>query len=471
MRRTTWLMIALAVTVAALVAAQASPPSGSARAADADVVLDVRRVNVSTGGRAANGATFGAVLSASGRYVAFASAATTLVRKDLNGAVDIFVRDLRTSRTIRVSVSSDRTESDGASRKPSISADGRVVAFPSSATNLVSNDRNGVLDIFARDRASGTTERVSTGRLGEANALSVASLVSADGSAIVFSSEASNLVPGDRNGTLDVFVADRATRRVRRVSVGARGESADRSEASSVDAHGLVVGFRSYASNLVPDDRNGSADVFVYDRGTGRTERVNVSSSGVEADGATFRGMVSGNGRFVGFRSRANNLVPDDTNDALDVFVYDRATGGTTRVSVATDGAQADADGFDRSSRKSMFMSRPFLSANGRYAAFTSRAPNLVQGDGNRMSDVFVHDLVTGRTTRVSISANGREADGESFVSGISANGRVVAFTSLADNLVAGDTNGRKDVFVVAWLDPERHFFAPHRGTLATLHR
>ena len=207
-------MTALAVTVTALVAAQASTQSASARAADADVVLRVSRVNVSTGGRQANGGTFGAVLSASGRYVAFTSMASTLVRKDLNGTSDIFVRDLRTSRTTRVSVSSDGTESDGASMKPSISADGRVVAFPSSATNLVSRDRNGVQDIFARDRASGTTVRVSTGAEGEANTLSLASLVSADGSAIVFSSEASNLVPGDRNGALDVFVAERATRRV-----------------------------------------------------------------------------------------------------------------------------------------------------------------------------------------------------------------------------------------------------------------
>ena len=470
MRRNTWLVCALVASVALLVTTHAGPSPVAARPADTDVVLRVGRVNVSTGGRAANGATFGAVLSASGRYVAFTSAASTLVRRDLNGTTDIFVRDLRTTRTIRLSVASDGTESDGPSMKPSISADGRVVAFPSSATNLVSNDRNGVQDIFARDRASGTTVRVSTGGKGEANALSLASLVSADGSAIAFSSEASNLVPGDRNGTLDVFVADRTTRRLRRVSVGVLEESADRSEASSVDARGRVVGFRSYASNLVPYDRNETADVFVYDRVTGRTERVNVSSDGAEADGVTFRGMVSGNGRFVGFRSRANNLVPDDTNNALDVFVYDRATGKTTRVSVATDGTEADADGFDRSSRENMFMSRPFLSANGRYAAFTSRAPNLVEGDRNEMSDVFVHDLVTGRTSRVSVSASGEEADGESFVSGISADGRVVAFTSLADNLVARDRNGRKDVFV-AWLDPERYVFAPHRGTLATLHR
>ena len=195
-----------------------------------------------------------------------------------------------------------------------------------------------------------------------------------------------------------------------------------------------------------------------------------MSSRGVEADGVTFRGMVSGTGRFVGFRSRASNLVPDDTNNALDVFVYDRLRGKTTRVSVATDGAQADADGFRRSLRENTFMSRPFLSANGRFVAFTSRAPNLVEGDLNGMSDVFVHDLVTGRTTRVSVSADGAEANGDSFVSGISADGRVVAFTSFADNLVARDRNRRKDVFV-AWLDPGPRFFAAHRHTFPSLHR
>src|SRR5262249_25618012 len=155
-----------------------------------------------------------------------------------------------------------------------------------------------------------------------------------------------------------------------------------RSEASSIDAHGRVVAFRSYAPNLVVGDWNDLADVFVHDRRAAETERVNLSSSAVEADAATFRGMVSGDGRYVGFRSRADDLVPDDTNDALDVFVRDRVTGATTRVSVAGDGTQADSSGFDRSSRASFFMSRPYLSANGRYAAFTSRASNLVGGDG-----------------------------------------------------------------------------------------
>jgi hypothetical protein len=218
-----------------------------------------------------------------------------------------------------------------------------------------------------------------------------------------------------------VFVVDRATGTTTRVGSSADSDPWDRSEASSVDARGRVVGFRSYAVGLVGHDSNGLADVFAYDRRARVTQRVNVSTVGDEADAATFRGMVSGNGRFVGFRSRANNLVPDDTNDALDVFVHDRLLGLTTRVSVSSSGLQANAAGLARSFRGSMFMSRPFLSANGRYAAFTSRAANLVADDTNGKSDVFVHDLWTGRTLRVSLTSSGLEANGDSFVSGISA--------------------------------------------------
>jgi Tol biopolymer transport system component len=432
----------------AFVAAQASRGNETTRAVDADVVARVARVNMSSANDQAEGASSGAVLSSGGRYVAFLSGAPNLVPDDANRTLDVFVRDLRTARTSRVSVSPDGAESNGPSEKPSISADGRIVAFPSVATNLVPDDRNGVQDVFVRDRARGTTARVSVGRGGEADGPSLAALVSADGRVVAYSSDASNLVAGDRNGSLDVFLSGVGHGRTSRVSAGPLGESTDRSEASSIDADGEVVAFRSYAPNLVFGDGNGLADVFVYDRRGDTTERVNVSSGGLESDAATFRGMVSGDGRFVGFRSRANDLVPRDTNGALDVFVHDRATGVTTRVSVATDGTQADSSGFDRSSRWSLFMSRPFLSADGRYAAFTSRAPNLVEGDRNGKADVFVHDLWTGRTIRVSLTAGGGEADGDSCVAGISADGRVVAFTSLADNLVPGDTNGRRDVFV-----------------------
>ena len=448
MRWPAWIVNALGAATVVVVLAQAQPQPGAAHVAAEDVVLRVQRANLSTGGAEADGSTFGAALSASGRFVAFTSAATSLVEGDWNGMNDVFVRDLVRQSTSRASVSSAETESDGHSKKPSISADGSVVAFPSSATNLVPGDRNGVPDVFVRDRAAGLTRRMSAGSEGEGDASSLAALVSANGRTIVFSSDASNLVPADDNGAMDVFVRDRPAGRIRRVSVGPFGESANRSEASSIDARGLVIAFRSYAANLVYGDLNGKADVFVFDRRTGLVERVNVSSSGDEARAATFRGVISGDGRFVGFRSRATNLVAGDTNNALDAFVHDRWTRVTRRVSIASDGEEADARAFDRSTRRSFFMSRPFLSADGRYAAFTSRASNLVPDDRNGVSDVFVHDLLTGATARVSVSADGAEADGASFVSGISADGSVVAFTSLAGNLVAGDTNGRRDVFV-----------------------
>ena len=449
--------VVVTCTVLAAVAAHAGRGTVTARASDAGSILGTARVDVSNAGIQADGPSSQAVLSASGRYVAFVSGATNLVPHDRNRTCDVFVRDLRTATTSRASISSRGVESDGVSGKPSISADGRIVAFPSAATNLVPGDRNGFQDVFLRDRATGTTERVSVGRKGDANGASLASLVSADGKVVAYSSDASNLVPGDRNWALDVFLTRRADGRTTRVSVGDVGESWDRSEASSIDADGRVVAFRSYAPNLVFGDWNGLADVFVRARGSAWTERVNVSTEGKAADGATFRGMLSGDGRYVGFRSRADNLVPGDTNEALDVFVRDRVTGTTRRVSVASDGTEADASDFDHGWRASFFMSRPFLSENGRYAAFTSRAPNLVEGDDNGKADVFVHDLWTGRTIRVSLTADGTEADGDSFVAGISADGRVVAFTSLADNLVRGDTNGRRDVFV-AWLRRDATF-------------
>ena len=434
----------LFVAVAGLALLTGHARSGVGVPIDSTALVRTARVNVGTGGRQSNGSTFGAVVSANGRYVAFASAASSLVAGDRNGTSDVFVRDLRSRRTTRVSVSSAGVEGSGPSLKPSISADGRVVAFPSWAENLVSGDRNGTEDVFVRHGIDGTTQRVSRGRGGEPNGPSRASLVSGNGQVVVFSSDASNLVPGDRNEALDVFATDLATRRTTRVSLGA-----GRSEASSVDANGGLVGFRSFAADLVPDDHNRLADVFVVDRSTQTTERVNVSSAGAQANAPTFRGMVSGDGRFVGFRSRASNLVAGDANRALDAFVHDRLTGQTERVSVSSDGTEADSSGFGGPERGNAFMSRPFLSGNGRYAAFSSRARNLVAGDRNGRTDVFVHDLMTGRTIIVSVAVDGQSANGDSFVSGLSGDGRVIAFTSFADNLVAGDTNRRKDVFVV----------------------
>src|SRR6187399_1137857 len=244
-------------------AAHAGRGSVATRAVDAASIASIERANVSTDALQSDGASSQAVLSASGRFVAFVSGASNLVPGDTNGMSDVFVRDLETGVTSRESIATDGTQSDGLSKKPSISSDGRIVTFPSVADNLVPDDWNAWQDVFVRDRATGTTRRLSLGVNGKANGASLASLVSADGSMIAYSSNATNIVRGDRNRTLDVFLADVNGTTTSRISVGALGESRERSEASSIDAHGRIVAFRSYAPDLVSGDANGLADVFV----------------------------------------------------------------------------------------------------------------------------------------------------------------------------------------------------------------
>jgi Tol biopolymer transport system component len=404
------------------------------------------RVSVSSAGAQADDGSVGPAISANGRYVAFVSYASNLVDGDTNGVPDVFVRDRRAGTTSRVSVSNTGVEANGPSvisYKPAISADGRYVAFESSASNLVPGDTNGRFDVFVRDRRAGTTSRVSVSDTGaEANGDSFNASVSADGRYVAFVSTASNLVHGDTNGRFDVFVRDRragTTSRVSMTDTGAEG-NADSFNAS-VSADGRYVGFVSYASNLVLGDTNGVPDVFVHDRRAHLTSRVNVSSTGAQAQGETLFGpinvAISANGRYVTFNSAASNLVPGDTNGARDVFVRDRRAGTTSRVSVSDTGAEANGDSFE-----------PAISADGRYVAFDSFASNLVPGGSSGLGDVFVRDRRAGTTSRVSVSDTGAEANGQSFEPAISANGRYVAFYSSASNLVPGDTNGVYDIFI-----------------------
>ncbi|MEO3807700.1 S8 family serine peptidase [Sphaerisporangium sp. B11E5] len=204
-----------------------------------------------------------------------------------------------------------------------------------------------------------------------------------------------------------------------------------------VSADGNHVVFASAASNLVPGDTNDDLDVFATDLRTGETERVSVASDGTQSDSFSLVPMVSADGRFVGFNSGATNLVPGDTNDQSDTFVHDRLTGKTERISVAPDGTQADG-----------LSSQASFSADGRFAVFNSDATNLVPGDTNGATDVFVRDRVNGTTERVSVGAGGAQGTASSREQAISADGRYVAFESASADLVPGDTNGVNDVFV-----------------------
>jgi len=405
------------------------------------------RMSVDSNGAEANWDSGAASISADGRFVAFASGAYDLVPGDTNGAGDVFVRDRRAGTTERVSVDSAGGETEGGSYQPSISSDGRYVAFTSFATSLVPGDTNGRQDVFVRDRLTGTTERVSVDSAGAqadadpAHHGSYLPSISADGRFVAFASFAPNLVPGDTNARGDIFLHDRRFGTTVRSSVDSTGAQGDNtSDYPSISSDGRFVVFGSLATNLVAGDTNGNFDVFVRDLPSGTTERVSIGTGGIEGNdwsGASDVPTISADGRFVVFMSDASNLVIGDANGTQDVFVHDRQNGTTELVSRTA----AGRPGNDRSSSA-------YLAAAGRYVAFTSAATDLVESDGNGWADVFVRDLQTGRTRRVSVDANGRDADGRSAASGVSPDGRYVPFSSAATDIVPGDTNASFDVFV-----------------------
>jgi Tol biopolymer transport system component len=341
--------------------------------------------------------------------------------------------------TRRVSVGPGGAQADEGSGNSALSPGGRYVVFTSFATNLVPGDTNGWNDVFVHDRRTGTTERVSVGRKGaQGDEFSDLPALSRGGRYVAFGSAASNLVPDDTNDAFDVFVRDRRAGTTERVSVGPGGAQGNQlSNDPAISPNGRFVAFISAATNLVPGDTNGQQDVFVRDRRTGRTERVSVATGGAQGNDHSFDPVLSADGRYVAFGSWATNLVPNDTNGWQDGFVHDRWTRTTRRVSVATGGAQADG-----------FNGTPRLSADGRYVAFESFASNLVPGDTNDTSDVFVRDRRTGTTERVSVGRDGAQGDLGSSTPAISPGGRYVAFTSTATNLVPGDKGGQQDVFV-----------------------
>lgn len=399
-------------------------------------LFDVTRVSVATNGAAGDDWSYSPALSADGRYVAFWSAAATLVAGDTNRVEDVFRRDLQTGVTTRVSVTTEGASADRRSLEPAISGDGRVVAFPSDATNLVASDPNGVTDVFVRDVLAGVTTRVAGPPIAGA---AYEPALSADGRYVAFTAWAlTNAYPGDTGGVWEVFVRDRQTGVTTRVSqpLGAAPPDAG-SFQPGISADGRYVTFTSGAANLVAADTNDAEDVFVRDLQTGVTTRVSVATGGAQSDGPSVEAAISADGHTVAFRSDAANVVPGDTNGASDVFVRDLRTGVTTRVSVATSGAQADA-----------WSSEPALSADGRYVAFSSGASTLVAGDTNAAPDVFVRDLRTGVTSRVSVAGDGTQGDAGSFAPSVSADGRTIAFWSAATTLDAGDRNGEEDVFV-----------------------
>lgn len=390
------------------------------------------------------------VISGDGRYVAFLSTAANLVPGDVNGHQDVFLHD----HLLRVTTLMSRAYSGGPANGPSygseISADGRFVVFGSTASNLVPNDTNGCGDVFVHDRLTSSIRRVSVDSNGqECNLEARYAATSRDGRIVAFSSHASNLVAGDTNGDDDVFCHDTLTGQTIRVSVDSTGlEVSGDSRFADLSADGRFVAYRSYARNLVPGDTNGTEDVFVHDRVTGLVERVSVSSSGGQANRPSNHPAISGDGRFVAFACSSIYLDPSDVDNRGDILVHDRLLGTTTLVSVDSSGAQilehCGTYGLD-------------ISEDGQAVVFTSDADSIVSNDANGFEDCFVRHLPSGTTELVSQSSDGVIGNLPSDWPSISADGASIAFSSLANNLVAGDTAGQMDAFAY-----HRNVSGPH---------
>lgn len=365
----------------------------------------ISRVSISSYGVEGNGTSARAAISADGQFVAFWSRASNLVAADNNGFADVFVRDLASETTARVSIATDGSEGNDDSYFAASSADGRYIVFDSLASNLINGDSNGfqVSDVFLRDRLTETTELVSVNSSGvQGDGASLHATINADGRYVAFTSAARNLVEGDTINESDVFIRDRFAGSTRRVSIDSSGAQANRSSAGpSLGISGRYVAFWSLASNLVASDTNGVADVFVHDRVSELTSRVSVSTNGVEGNNESAYPAISGNGRYVAFWSSASNLVDGDSNNLSDIFVHDRVSGTTVAVSVNEGGDLGNDGSWERID----------ITDDGGKVAFWSYASNLAPADMNNAPDVFVRDLQMDSTELVSIDNLGLQGN------------------------------------------------------------
>lgn len=341
---------------------------------------NVELVSVSTSEVQHTGSVGSFDISGNGRYVAFSCSDDALVANDSNGESDILIRDLQEGTTELVSVRTNGAQGNGASVAPSVSYDGRYVAFVSYATNLVNSDGNGVHDVFVRDRLSGITTIESVNTTGqEANDYSQNPSISDDGSKLAFESPATDIIANDTNGQFDVFVRDRIAGMTEAASVNSSEVlSAGGAVFPVLSGDGTCVAFFGVADDLDDTDMNGIFDIFVRDMEAGTTEIVSVGNNGEVNGTTTIMGTtISDDGRFAGFQT-TSALDSDDMNSDQDVFIRDRKEKTTTRFSVADDGSDAND-----------LAELLAISGDGKVAGFISEASNLAPPDFNGYKDVF----------------------------------------------------------------------------------
>ena len=417
-------------------------------------LAQVERISVDSAGTQASGDSYQASVSDDGSVIAFRSNADNLVAADTNEWPDIFVRDLNNVTTERVSLTAAGTQSTSYSKAPDISGDGQIVVYEGRS--------GGITTVFVHDRLAGThispLPDTISGTPSPPNQARVDPTVSGDGRFFVFQTDSTlqNVFPAsirpsadDSDTDSDIFVYDLQTvptPAIQRISRLSNDDSLDADNRNpELSETGQFAVFESY-SELLASDGNNHPDILHKDRQSLLLQLVSATPTGDSGNAASLEPAISGNGNFVAFRSGASNLVGGDTNARLDIFVRDLSAGITERVSVASDGTEADQNSFE-----------PSISKDGRYVVFRSNASNLVPDDTNQRTDIFVHDRQSGLTARASQPATG-ESDGNSSRPAISGDGRWIVFESDATNLVIDDTNEARDIFRVAnpLFDPTR---------------
>lgn len=404
-----------------------------------DFFATLELISQSTAGVLQNAIGFDASISGDGRYVVFDSDADNLVPNDNNGQRDIFLRDRVAGTTIAVSVTSGGSVGDDSSFEPAISANGRFIAFSSSASDLVANDTNGSDDIFVYDRETQTMERVSIDSSGnEGDDDSFAPAISDDGQVVVFLDQSNNFDEAPTNNRTDVFAYDRGTNTLETVNVPAGiGLEFD----PNISGDGRFVSYVSPNPEGLTDSNSGTEDVYVFDRTNDTRVNASTDSSGNQTtSGQTSRGgHLSADGRFIAFHSRANfGFTPDNNGAAFDVFVKDLQTDAVERVSQNDAGENGDDESFDRG-----------ISGDGRFVLTRSVASDLVANDTNGAQDVFIFDRDNDRIARVSVNSTGGQATTGSVPYAISTDGRFSVFRNGDTDLVPGDDNGVADFFTI----------------------
>lgn len=390
-----------------------------------------------------NDESFGLSFSTDGDQVVFSSLASNLVPNDNNAVWDVFVKNITTGIITRVSTDSTGAEANGTSytMEAKFSPDGKKVVFESQATNLVSGINNGVYQIYVKNLEDGSIVCASTTAAGvQGGGNSQEARFSPDGTKVIFYSEASNLIAGDTNGVMDIFIKNLTDNSITRVSTDSSSAQADGDSFEPEYApDGTKILFKSRATDLVDDDTNMAEDIFVKNLTSGIVTRISTDATGNESNGDSYNAHFSPDSTKVIFRSNASNLVDVDTNGGTeDLFLKNLNDETIIIVSTNSIGEQGNSDSY-----------RGSFSSDGTKIIFDSDATNLVDDDTNGVSDIFIKDLTSGTVIRISKSKEGIEGNQASYGSNLSFDGEKATFYSGASNLVPNDTNNHGDVFFV----------------------